>query len=102
MMVIVHWTDDEGVLNIGYRWWRAATQKWEGGSGGKYPEFDGDPRDWQTIKLDTPSTEEITAATKAMEAKRLELIAQPIARIYRDLAEAALEAAMAVRKGNEE
>lgn len=48
-----------------------------------------------------PSKEEIAAAAKAMEETRLKLIAQPIARLYPQLAEAALKAAMAVRKGNE-
>lgn len=45
------------------------------------------------------SESEVSAAAKAMEAKRLELIAQPIARIYPQLAEAAIKAAIAVRKG---
>lgn len=41
---------------------------------------------------------EVEAAERAMEEKRRELIAQPLARIYRDLAMAGLEAAAHARR----
>lgn len=40
-----------------------------------------------------PTDEQIEAAAKAMAEKRQELIAQPLSRIWDDLARAALEAA---------